>query len=248
VPDISVKTYVKGQELNYENLEGGSLELYLDKGDYYAFVVDRVDVAQSDLAFIPKWAEDASQRMKIKIDSAVLGAIYPDVNVYNKGTSAGIDSRSYNLGTTGSPVALDKSNVLDTIVHMGTVLDEQNIPETGRYLVIPPWVANRIKRSDLKDASLAGDGTSIMRNGRLGIIDRFTLYMSNLLPWVTDGSNRCWHIMGGHKAGLTFASQLVENESMPSPKTFGTLFRGLQVYGYKVVKGDCLVDLYARPA
>ncbi len=44
-----------------------------------------------------------------------------------------------------------------------------------------PWVCGMIKKSELKDASLAGDGTSIVRNGRLGIIDRFTLYCSNNL-------------------------------------------------------------------
>jgi hypothetical protein len=72
--------------------------------------------------------------------------------------------------------------VLNYIVDMGTVLDERNIPETGRWLVIPPWAAGMIKKSDLRNASISGDGSSLLRNGRLGMIDRFTLYASNLLP------------------------------------------------------------------
>ena len=67
------------------------------------------------------------------------------------------------------------------------VMFEQNIPETGRWLVIPAWLAAMIKKSELRDVSLSGDGASMLRNGRLGMIDRFTLYMSNLLPSGTGG-------------------------------------------------------------
>ena len=62
------------------------------------------------------------------------------------------------------------------------MLDEQNIPEQGRWIVMPAWAAALIKASELRQAYLSGDQTSILRNGRLGMIDRFTLYVSNLLP------------------------------------------------------------------
>jgi len=40
--------------------------------------------------------------------------------------------------------------------------------------------------------------------------------------------------------GLTFASQMTEMESLRAESTFGNIIRGLQVYGYKVVKGEAL--------
>ena len=108
-----------------------------------------------------------------------------------------------------------------------------------------PTRASLIKLSDLKDASLAGDQTSILRNGRLGVIDTFTLYKSNLLATTTDGANTCTNMIFGINDAITFATQLTENESLKNPFGFGTLFRGLQVYGYKVVKAEAMGWLYA---
>ena len=136
--------------------------------------------------------------------------------------------------------------VIGGIVTVGTVLDEANCPESGRFLVIPAWMAGLIKKSDLKDASLSGDGTSIMRNGRLGMIDRFTLYMSHNLNVVTDGSFRAFSCVAGTKMGLTFASQMTEMESIRAESTFGNVIRGLQVYGFRVVKPEALAKLYVR--
>ena len=132
---------------------------------------------------------------------------------------------------------MDKTNVLDYIVNLGSVLDEQNVPETDRWVVLPVWACGFVKQSDLKDASLAGDSTSIMRNGRLGMIDRFMIYRSNLLD--VSGSNT--NIVAGHKSGLTFASQMLNSETLRAESTFGTLVRGLQVYGYSVIKPEAIV-------
>lgn len=202
--------------------------------------------AQSDYAYVEDWTRDASEQLKIAIDTDVLGTAYSDVHASNQGTTAGVKSGNIDLGVSGSPVAVDKTNILDKIVDLGTVLDEQNVPQEGRFLVVPPWFCGLVKSSDLKDASLAGDGTSILRNGRLGMIDRFTLYMSNLMATTTDGSYTAWNIIAGHRSGLTFASQLLESETLRAESTFGDIFRGLQVYGYKVIKPEAMVWFYAR--
>ena len=123
------------------------------------------------------WSKDASERMKIKIDQRVLTDLLPDVSANNKGTTAGAISGNIDLGVAGTPEALTKSNVIDKIVDMGTVLDEANCPEGDRFLVIPAKMAGLIKKSDLKDASITGDNQSPLRNGRLGMIDRFTVYV-----------------------------------------------------------------------
>ena len=111
--------------------------------------------------------------------------------------------------------------------------------------MVPPWVAGLVKKSDLRNASISGDGVSLMRNGRLGMIDRFTLYSSNLLPTATEGSASATRIFGGHPHGLTFASQISKVETLRSESTFGTLLRGLQVYGAKVLDGIAITELYA---
>lgn len=235
-PEITIKTYVKGQTLSVENPDKPKIQLVIDKGEYFACIEDDVDKVQSDVNMMDTWSKDASERMKIKIDQRVLTDILPDISALNKGATAGRITGNIDLGTTGSPVAITKSNVLDYIVDMGTVLDEANAPEADRFLVIPAKMAGMIKKSDLKDASLTGDNISVLRNGRLGMIDRFTLYVSHNLS-VSSGK---FSIIGGHKMGFTFASQMTEMESLRAESTFGNVIRGLQVYGYKVVKPEAL--------
>jgi hypothetical protein len=237
-PEITIKTYVKGQTLSVENPDKPKLQLIIDKGEYFACIEDDVDKVQSDIALMDTWSKDASERMKIKIDQRVLTDILPGISALNKGATAGRISGDIDLGTTGSALAIDKTNVIDLIVDMGTVLDEANTPEQDRFLVIPAKMAGYIKRSDLKDASLTGDSMTPLRNGRLGMIDRFTLYVSHNLN-VSSGK---FSVVGGHKMGFTFASQMTNMETIRSETTFGNIIRGLQVYGYQVVKPEALTQ------
>lgn len=243
-PEITIRDYVKGQTLTVENPDKPKLQLVIDKGEYFACVEDDVDRIQSDINLMDTWSKDASERMKIKIDQRVLTDMLPDIAAANKGATAGEQSASFNLGTTASPLVVTKDGasstvaVVDLLVDMGTVLDEANVPESDRYVVIPAKLANLIKKSELKDASLSGDGTSILRNGRLGMIDRFTVYVSHNLN-VSSGK---YSLVAGHKMGFTFASQMTEMETIRSESTFGNIVRGLQVYGYKVVKPEALAQ------
>jgi len=237
-PEITIKTYVKGQTLSVENPDKPKIQLNIDKGEYFACVEDDVDKVQSDINLMDTWSKDASERMKIKIDQRVLTDILPSISASNKGASAGRISGNIDLGTSGSAIAITKTNVLEYLVDMGTVLDEANCPEGNRFVVIPAKMAGMIKKSDLKDASLTGDSVSILRNGRLGMIDRFTVYMSHNLS-VTSGK---FSIIAGHKMGFTFASQMTNMETIRSESTFGNIIRGLQVYGYQVVKPEALAQ------
>lgn len=241
-PEITIRDYVKGQTLTVENPDKPKIQLIIDKGEYFACVEDDVDKVQSDINLMDTWSKDASERMKIKIDTRVLTDILPGISAYNKGLTAGEQSAAFNLGTSASPLTVSKdgaggtTSIIDLIVDMGTVLDEANAPEGDRFLVIPARMAGLIKKSELKDASLTGDSMSIVRNGRLGMVDRFTIYVSHNLN-VSSGKTS---IIAGHKMGFTFASQMTNMETIRSEATFGNIIRGLQVYGYKVTKGEAL--------
>jgi len=245
-PEVTVRPYQKGMNLTVERPDKPKITLEIDQGEYFACIEDDVDKVQADINLMDEWSKDASEKMKLAIDAKVLTNILPDISTSNMGATAGRISQSINLGSAGAPVQVTKTNVLDLLVDAGTVLDEANAPESGRFLIIPAWMAGLIKKSDLKDASLTGDSSSVLRNGRLGMIDRFTLYTSHNLNSVVDSTYRCFSVIGGHKMGLTFASQMSEMESLRAESTFGTIIRGLQVYGFKVVKGEALTKLYVR--
>jgi hypothetical protein len=244
-PTITIRDYTTDQALLVERPSSSTVELTIDYAKYFNLVLDDVMELQSDLGLMNMWSDDAGEQLKIVIDTAVLALLDAGVDSHNKDAAAGKVSGNIDLGTSGTPFVLTPSTVLNAIVDLGTVLDEQNIPETGRWLVLPPWACGMVKKSDLRNASISGDGSSLLRNGRLGMIDRFTLYASNLLPTATEGSSTAFRIFAGHQHGLTFASQISKVETLRSEQTFGTLLRGLQVYGAKVLDGIALAELYA---
>jgi hypothetical protein len=244
-PTITIMSYDADQALTVQRPSSNLVTLKINEGKYFNTVLDDVMEVQADINQLSMWSDDASEQMKIAIDTDVLTQLIGEASAYNQGATAGKISGNLNLGVVGTPLALDSTNVLNAIVDAGQCLDEQNIPETGRWMTVPAWFAAAIKKSDLREASISGDGVSLLRNGRIGMIDRFTLYMSNLLPTHTEGSNKATYIYFGHPHGLTFASQLSKIETLRSEQTFGTLLRGLQVYGYDTIDNTALGQLYA---
>ncbi|MET0657255.1 MAG: hypothetical protein ABW110_03745 [Steroidobacteraceae bacterium] len=251
-PTITIADYEADQDLAIQRPSSNLIDLSIDQAKYFNLALDDVMEVQSDIDLMSMWAEDASEQMKIAVDTDVLSYMgtTTDIAAANRGNTAGAISADIRLGTAASPLYIQKAaqgtgagdsasndmSVTDAIVNFGQVLDEQNIPETGRWLAIPAWMAAMIKKSDLKDASLAGDGTSILRNGRLGMIDRFTLYLSNLLPTL-DSAVDTTSLFFGTKAALTFAAQFTKMETIRSERSFSNLLRGLQVYGFRIVNG-----------
>lgn len=255
-PTITIKDYRADGLLEVERPSSNVVELLIDQGKYFNLILDDVMEKQSDLHQMNIWSDDAAQQFKLVIDRQVLLSMIGKAAPQNRGATAGAISGNINLGVTGTPlqvVARDptagKIEVTDLIVDLGLVLDEQNIPEQGRWLIIPAWLGARIKKSELRDASLSGDGTSILRNGRLGMVDRFTIYVSNLLPQGTGAGLAAgeWVVFAGTSHALTFASQINKVETMRSEHTFGQLLRGLQVYGFNVLDGTALAQAIVTP-
>ncbi len=255
-PDVSIADYSANMDLVVTRPSADKVQLLIDQGKYFNVALDDVMEVQADIDQLSIWAEDAAEQMKIAIDTDVLdfltnvgaaGNGYDDIalDTFNVGDAAGRISGDIALGFNTlqtNAILIDNAGTnaspIDYILRCGQVLDEQNIPESGRFMVIPAWFAALIKGSDLKDASLAGDATSILRNGRLGMIDRFTLYLSNVLK--DDETAGAFPILFGTTSGLTFAAQFTKMETIRSERSFSNLLRGLQVYGRKVVLGKAL--------
>lgn len=255
-PTITIKDYRADGALEVERPASNIVDLTIDQGKYFNLILDDVMDIQSDINLMNMWSDDAAQQFKIVIDTQVLLTLIGKAATQNRGTTAGKISGNVNLGVTGTPLqvvprnpATGKVEIIDVLVNLGLVLDEQNIPEQDRWVVIPSWLGAQIKQSELRDASLTGDGTSILRNGRLGMIDRFTIYVSNLLPHGTAAGLAAaeWVVFAGTSHALTFASQINKVETMRSEHTFGQLLRGLQVFGFGVLDGTALAQAIVTP-
>lgn len=247
-PTLTIRPYAKGQNLEIEHPDSDVLNLLIDKADYFNAALDDIDELQGDVKLMDAWMSDATEQHKQVIDRAILGSIYLDVAATNQGATAGADSAAFNLGATGAPVSLTKDNILDYVVDMMTVLEEAKIPLSDISLVMPPWATGLLKKSDIRNASFADNGTGnnpVLRNGRVGMIDNATIYSSQHLSRVTD-TGLVFRILALHKSALTFASQMTKMETIKSERTFAMLLRGLQVYGFEVLKPEAMVMLYAK--
>jgi hypothetical protein len=248
-PTITIRDYKADGLLGLDRPTGGSVELYIGSGKYFSLILDDVMEVQSDLNLLSMWSDDAAQQLKITVDRDVLGSIVGGAAAANKGATAGVISGNLNLGIKGTPVTVvgrqatppvaGQVELIDVLLRLGQCLDEQNIPEQGRWVVMSAACGRQIKQSELRQAYLSGDSVSMLRNGRLGMVDRFTLYISNLLPSsASDATNFAageQPIFAGHAHGITFASQISKVETLRSELTFGQILRGLQVYGFQVV-------------
>lgn len=251
-PTITIRNYMADGLLTLERPVGSVVELLIDKGKYFNTILDDVMEVQSDLNNMSMWSDDAAQQMKIVIDTEVLKDVLLNAaHAQNKGITAGKVSGDINLGATTTPLTVIGRNptageveIIDVILRLGQVLDEQNIPENGRWIVLPSWASTMIKQSELRQAYLSGDAVSMLRNGRIGMVDRFTLYVSNLLPAGVPAGLAAGEfvIFAGHAHGLTFASQVSKVETLRSEMTFGQILRGLQVYGAKVIDSTAIAQ------
>lgn len=226
-PTITISDYTVNSNLTYQDLADDKVELLIDKAKSYSFKCDDIDKAQSDIKIINETTMDAAEQMKITVEKQVFANVFADAT------------------TQATNTQITAATVLNWIVDQGVSLDELNIPGEGRFLIIPPWIGGMIKKSDLKDASIAGDTTSILRNGRLGMIDRFTLYVSNNLSGSGAAVGTPVHCLAGTKHAISFASQFVKTETLRLQNTFGDAIRGLKVYGFKVEVPNALIDAEA---
>jgi hypothetical protein len=250
LPDITINTYYKGQSLVYEQPVATPTSLLINKGKSWSFSTNDVDDIQTDLKdYVDQWMDVAMKQMAEAVDTDLLGNIYANCDAANFGTNgAGKISANIAMGVaSGTAVTVTKNDILEKLVDMGQVLDEQNVPKENRWVVIPSWFAGMMKKSDLKSASLMGDDTSVMRNGKLGKVDDLNIYVSNLLSTGTDsGTAPCTYIPFGTSHGITFAAQITKNEHVVNPNDFGVLHRGLMVYGYKTVKAVATGCMFAK--
>jgi hypothetical protein len=261
-PSISISDYTIGQTLSYEVPTPIFQDMQVTKGKYFGVQVNDVLAYQADMNMMNMFTEDAAKQLKIAIENEVFfnSFVTEGPVAQNEGATAGKISAAYNLGTDIAPIdQATPENVLKAILRMSTVLDEQNVPEDGRFLIISPFDRQLLMQSSIAQAYFTGDQSSVIRTGKIGMLDRFSVYVSNLLPRgeaakalvaglsatsggaaVTNAKARRL-MVAGTKAATSFAMTINKTEPLRNQTDFGDIVRGLAVYGRKVVKPEALV-------
>ena len=221
VPAVTINDYT-GSITNQE-LTTSKVELLIDKAKYYSFKIDDVLGVQADIDLLEEASNDAAEGMRVSVETSVLASVVTGAT------------------TIGSQTTITPSNILENILAAAQALDELNIPEEGRFYGMSPEFVSALKRSELRQAYLTGDDESPLRNGRVGVVDRFTIYQSNMLYTPGSGTDSGYtHVLAGHPKAISFASQFTNTETVRLQDTFGEAVRGLKVFGSKVVVSDAL--------
>lgn len=248
-PDVEIRDYVKGMDLKVQHPEPDTVELVIDRGHYWNVGIEDVDRAQSDLNYMEDWTGDAAERMNERINEIILAEIPADFHPKNMGANAGVRTGYFDLGAAGAPVAITAANVISKLGECSAVLSEHKVPETDRWMVIPPWFKQMIYDSALRNALVTGNDQSLLRRGYVGMLAGFHLFETNqvamAIDTVPDPDVLASNIVFGHKTCLTFASQLVNSEAIRMESRFGLTLRGLNAYGFNVNKPDAGGLLYA---
>jgi hypothetical protein len=261
-PTITISDYTVGQNLSYEVPTPIFQDMQVNKGKYFGVQVNDVLSYQADMNLMNMFTEDAAKQLKIQIENEVFfnSFVTEGPAAANIGATAGAISAAYNLGTDVTPIdQATPENVLKAILRMSTVLDEQNVPEDNRWLIISPFDRQLLMQSSIAQAYFTGDQSSVIRTGKIGMLDRFSVYVSNLLPrgaagkalvsGLTDTSTggavssakARRTMIAGTKAATSFAMTVNKTEPLRNQTDFGDIVRGLAVYGRKVVKPQALV-------
>ena len=221
VPAVTINDYAGS--ITTQELTTAKVELLIDKAKYYSFEVQDILQAQSNIDLLEGASNDAAEGMRVAVETEVLSGVVTGAT------------------TIGSQTTITASNILTSILSMATSLDSLNIPEEGRFLVVSPEFVSLLKQSELRQAYLTGDDTSPLRNGKVGMVDRFTVYQSNMLYTPGSGTDSGYtHVLAGHPKAISFASQFTNTETIRMETKFGDAVRGLKVFGSKVVVPDAL--------
>ena len=264
IPSLVINDYVVGGNLTYQTPTPNTIELLVDRAKYFGFNVADVLEYQSKPDLMDMFSNDAAEQMRTVIDSTCIYRTFSQGSAANRGATAGVKSGAINLGTDSAPIAInatagDAANILTKILEMAAVLDEQNVPDSDRWLVLDPRTRTLLMNTNLAQAQFMGDDTSVVRNGLIGKIDRFSVYVTNHLPtlaangtsWISgDGSessvsaltnaSKRRAIIAGHRSAMSFVNQMTKTEQLRNPTDFGDLVRGLNVFGHKVTKPEAL--------
>ena len=151
-------------------------------------------------------------------------------------------------GATALPTAYASPAMI--LSRMARIMDGQNVPTTGRWVVISPEMMEILRDEDsrLLNADYGGSG---LQNGLvLNNFHGFRVHVSNNLPSVGTGpattgttaqSTNYGVIVAGHDSAVATAEQINKTETYRDPDSFADIVRGMHLYGRKILRPEALV-------
>jgi len=250
-PVITVYQYERGADVTKTALTDQETTLIVDVANAFKFIVDDIETAMSHVNFKEVAASSAAYALKDAFDAGVIAKMVAGVSASSPNHILGSDNATdLAAGTFDGTGNLDigfgtnEHDPLDLMAYMARLLDEQNIPEEGRWFLAPPSFYEQLGQSSSKLMSVdfnAGQGS--IRNGLVssGKLRGFDMYKSNN---IATPSNAAGQVLSGHISSTATAQTITSTEVIRDPDSFGDICRGLHVYGAKVLRPEAMVSAF----
>lgn len=238
INDVTIGSYTAHTDITVEDIDDATRSLLIDQAKYFAFELDDVERAQAvnGASVLSQATDNAAYQLKDVADAFLLAAM-----------NTAVQGGANDLGTVA--IHTTKQNLYDAIVDLGVVLDEDNVPEEGRFVVVSPSLHGRLQKLDTFVAAGDDRGAGVRTTGFIGSVSGLDIYKSNNLPAVTDAAATGGIAIAGYRGATTYAEQIVSVEAARMEKRFADMVKGLHVYGAKVVRptGLAVVEFDATP-
>lgn len=198
-----------------QDIDGSGQELIIDQAKYFNFKVEDIDAIQSNANLVDAAMAEAAYGLKDVMDKFI-ASLYVGVAAGN------------TVGSDAAPIVPTKDNAYDYLVDLGVILDDNNVPELGRYVIVPNWFHGLLQ----KDARFTKDA-AVMASGYIGEVDGMRVFKSNNTP-NTAGTK--YKVIAGYTGAISFASQVLSTEAYRPESSFSDAVKGLAVYGAKLVR------------
>jgi hypothetical protein len=162
--------------------------------------------------------------------SIVVGLdVYDDaVTTYDGGVISG----AAYVVQANTPVATTGTNIMAKIISLGVILDNQEIPQEDRFLIIHPTIAQYIPQGTGIALNVPAAYEDLVVKGFMTELLGFKIIKS---PRVVGDNTNGYHCIAANRNWLTFADKVLEvGIEEDQIGNFGSAFKDLYVYGAKV--------------
>jgi hypothetical protein len=232
IGDVAIGDYIKNTDIaDPDTLTDDEQTLLIDQSKYFNFYVDSIDRAQQNVDVLDEAMRHSAWALREKADTFITAAMESAVTAGN------------TIGSIATPVVPTKDDAYEYLVDLGVLLDEGNIPTTGRFAIVPAWFHGLLLKDDRFVRSGTSGGDVRLANGEVGEAAGFRILKSNNVP-NTTGSK--YKIIAGHAMATAYVEQIADVQAYKPEKRFGDGVKGLHIYGAKVVRPAALSMLIAN--
>lgn len=243
VADVSIGNYSRNTDISLQTLTTADQNLIIDQAKSYGFFWDKLDQTQTATKGIMQEAiSRAAYNMRDLMDQYL-------ADLLDDGVSTNPDNILPDATSVGSGAGDD--DPFKILVRLAQVLEQNNVPEEGRWCVVPPWYAAELKIDPRRSSFGTSENISQYGQGLLGVetVSGLRVWVSNNVPTTNaDPETGQFSVIAGYMDAGTFAEQLVDFEVKTNPYRFGDNCLGMNAYGGKVTRPYGLAKVLATQA